>query len=112
MLHRTALAFGSALLLASPVYAQARPPIDAACAVLVTIDPATSTLTLPAGATRFHDSLNGGLPSLPLSTNPIGPTAADFDELIGFASANERIMRIHVVNGPFLPASFAGEARC
>jgi hypothetical protein len=99
------------VLLAGIAGADVRPPIDPACSVLVPGTAGPPEVRFEGG-NYFVDDANGGRPSLLTSTNPIGASGADFDELFSFADPHDRVVRIHLPNGiPFVP-TFAGEAPC
>ena len=54
------------------------------------------TITLTPGEFYFRVD---GTPSLVLGTNPTGWMATQFNTLLGYAGANEHIVRIHLTNG-------------
>ena len=64
--------------------------------VVVRPQVAVPTITLTPG--DFYFSVDG-TPSFLLGTNPVGFMTSQFDTLLGQASANEKIVRIHLTNG-------------
>ena len=72
----------------------------AACVLLADVDVrpqvAVPTITLTPG--DFYFSVDGTPAFLP-GTNPVGWMTAQFDTLLVQASANEKIVRIHLTNG-------------
>ena len=99
----TALAAVSCLLLADAAYGQCT-------AVNPVVAPAiTFTGTPLAPEFYFRDN---GTPTLLLGTNPTGYQTAHFDELFGYATGNERILRIHLTNGKRQFPAAAGSVDC
>ena len=69
----------------------------------------TPVITLNTGEFYFRD---GGTPSLLLGTNPTGWLTTQFETLLRQASANERIVRIHLTNGRRPQPATAGDVDC
>ena len=78
--------------------------------VVVRPQVAAPTITLTPG--DFYFSVDG-TPAFLLGTNPVGWMTAQFDTLLGQASANEKIVRVHLTNGrtpdPMIPAGTVDE---
>ena len=84
-----------------------------ACAQCATANPVVApSITFNAGPPTEFYFRDTGTSSLLLGTNPTGYLTTHFDELFGYATGKERIVRIHLTNGTRQFPAAAGSVDC